>query len=162
MPTVSVHRVIDAPPEEVWAAIADIERAARWNRAWGRIEFRSQQRQGLGTTFRVEAEGGHSAEFEVVAWEPPQLLAFAPLPYPSALHGLSPIAIETQAFYLRPSGDGRTELHLTATATTHGLRGWLWGRLFWPGYQKQGLRRALEAIAALFQPETEETALSDD
>lgn len=162
MPSVSVRQIIDAPPEEVWAAIADIERAGRWNHAWQRIEFLGEQREDIGTTFRAQAEGGHSAEFEVVAWEPPQLLAFAPLPYPSALHGLSPIAIETQAFYLRPSGDGRTELHLTATATTHGLRGWLWGRLFWPGYQKQGLLRALEAIAALFQPQVEERARSDE
>ena len=153
MPTVTVRRIIEATQREVWAVIADIENAGRWNEAWQRIEFLSSQREGLGTAFRAQAEGGHVAQFEVVAWQPPEYIAFAPRgedPQGSYL-----ITLESHAFYLqhieRGERAGQTELHLMATARSHGLRGWFLGRLFWPGYQKPGMRRALEAIAALVE-----------
>jgi|GEM_PF-1128219 len=157
MPTVSARGMIDAPQEEVWAALADIENAGRWNKAWARVEFLGEQRHGLGTVFRTYSADGGSAEFEVVAWEPPDFLAFAPRSAPLRPPADRFLTVESQYFYLRPNDDGRTELNLVATASTHGLRGWLMGHLLWPGYQRQGLRRALAAIAALFEPEPEET-----
>jgi uncharacterized protein YndB with AHSA1/START domain len=155
MPTVTVRRAIGAPQEEVWAAIADIERAARWNQTWQRIEFLSSQREGAGTTFRAHAEDGDVAEFEVVAWRPPEFIAFAPRPDPSG-SGDYWITLESHAFYLQPAGGEGTELHLMATARSHGLRGWFRARVFWSDHQKPGLHRALEAIAALFEPEEAE------
>jgi uncharacterized protein YndB with AHSA1/START domain len=157
MPTVGVRRIIAAPQQEVWDALADIENAGRWNQAWQDIEFLSRQRQGVGTAFRAQTEGGQSAEFEVVAWEPPEYIAFAPRQTPE---GEEPpagylITLEAQAFHLRPREEGRTEVSLLARADSHGLRGWLVGRLFWPGFQKQGMRKALAAVAALFEPEPE-------
>ncbi len=151
MPTVTVRRIIAAPPEEVWAAIADIENAGRWNQAWQRIEFLSSQREGLGTAFRAQAEDGGAADFEVVAWEPPRYIAFAPRGEPPPGDYL--ITLEAHAFYLQPVGDDRTELHLMATARSRGLRGWLLGRLLWPGFHKQGMRQAIEAVATLFEEE---------
>ena len=149
MPTVTVRRIIAAPQRDVWATIADIENAGRWNEAWQRIEFLSSQREGLGTAFRAQAEEGQVAEFEIIAWQPPEYIALAPRG--EGPQGSYLITLESHAFYLRPAGERQTELHLMATARSHGLRAWFLGRLFWPGYQKPGMRRALEAIAAMVE-----------
>src|SRR3972149_9061561 len=80
MPTTSESRLSAAPQAEVWAAITDLEAAARWNQVWQRVEFLSSQREGVDTTFRAHTEDGLAHDFRISEWEPPQYVAFAPLP----------------------------------------------------------------------------------
>lgn len=150
MPTVSESRTIAASPEEIWAALADIENAGRWNSAWRRIEITSSQREGAGTTFRAHTEDGSAFEFRITHWVPGEYIAFAPVVQEGSQRYL--IRLDSQAFLLRPLAEDQTHVELIAAASSHGLRGWLLARFFWPGYQKHGLRRALDALQALFEP----------
>jgi uncharacterized protein YndB with AHSA1/START domain len=165
VPTTSESRLIAAPVAEVWAAITDLEAAARWNGAWQRVEFLSDQREGAGTAFRAHTEDGLAHDFLISAWVPLERIAFAPVRDESEKRYM--ITLESQAFLLRPVQDDRTNVTLFATAAGHGLRGWLTARFLWPAYQRQGLRSALDALQALFEPpenedeETEEAAATD-
>src|SRR3972149_506571 len=58
MPPTYESRTIAAPVAQVWAALADLEAAARWNHAWRRVEYLSDQREGEGTAFRAHTEDG--------------------------------------------------------------------------------------------------------
>ena len=153
MPTTYESRRIAAPVGSVWAAIADLETAARWNRAWRRVEYLSDQREGEGTAFRAHTEDGLAHDFTVSAWVPLQQIAFAPVPDETEKRYM--ITLESQAFHLRPDGEERTHVNLFATAAGHGPRGWLLARFVWPSYQRQGLRSALDALQALFEPPEE-------
>lgn len=157
MPTTSESRLIAAPRAEVWAAITNLEAAARWNRVWQRVEYLSSQREGAGTTFRAHTEDGLAHDFRITAWDAPEHVAFAPLEEePEEKRYL--ITLESQSFLLEVVGDDQTSVTLSATAAGHGLRGWLAARFLWPGYQRQGLARALDALQALFEPSAEEGA----
>ena len=149
MPTTSVSRIIAAPQEEVWAALADIAKAGRWNTAWVRIEITSPQQHGAGTTFRAHTADGHSFDFEVTHWAPPSYIAFAPIRRESERYE---ITMQSHAFLLRPIDDSHTQVELIASATCRGIRGRLVGLFLWPGHQKQGLNAALDALQALFEP----------
>ena len=165
MPTTYESRTIAAPVGSVWAAIADLEGAARWNHAWRRVEYLSDQREGEGTAFRAHTEDGLAHDFTISAWVPLQQIAFAPVPDETERRYM--ITLESQAFHLQPDGEDRTNVSLAATAAGHGLRGWLLARFVWPSYQRQGLRSALDALQALFEPpeegseDTEEAAATD-
>lgn len=152
MVSVSESRVIPAPDQEVWKALADVENARKWNGAWTRIELMSPQRHGLGTTFAAHTEGGDVFEFEITEWTPPERIAFSPIRGDGERFA---IMLERHEFQLSPAGEGLTAVKLTAHATAHGLKGHLIARLFWPGYQKQGLKVALDGLQAGFEPETE-------
>ena len=163
MPTTYESRTIAAPVGGVWAAIADLEAAARWNHAWRRVEYLSGQREGEGTAFRAHTEDGLAHDFVISAWVPLEQISFAPVPDETEKRYM--ITLESQAFHLRPDGEDRTNVSLAATAAGHGLRGWLLARLVWPSYQRQGLRSALDALQALFEPvedEEEEDAGEND
>jgi uncharacterized protein YndB with AHSA1/START domain len=150
MPTTYESRIIAAPVADVWAAITDLESAARWNQAWQRVEYLSSQRQGVGATFRAHTQDGLAHDFRISEWAPQEYVAFAPLPHaPEEQRYL--ITLESQAFLLEPADD-RTKVTLFAAAAGHGLRGWLTARFLWPGYQRQGLRTALDALQAIFEP----------
>jgi carbon monoxide dehydrogenase subunit G len=77
---ISGRRVIDAPPESVWAVLEDIEGQAAWmpDVAWIRAVGPSS---GLGARFRVRTRvlgvPATTDEIEVTAWEPPHRLAVA-------------------------------------------------------------------------------------
>lgn len=160
MPTVSESRTIAAPPEEVWAALADVENAGRWNTAWRRIEITSSQREGPGTTFRAHTEDGAAFDFQISHWAPGEYIAFAPLAREEGQRYL--IALESQAFLLHPLEDGRTHVELIASASSRGIKGWFLARFLWPGFQRQGLRRALDALQALFEPVQGEQQAGED
>ena len=153
MPTVSVSRTITASPQAVWAALADIEHAGRWNAAWTRIEFTSAQRHGAGTSFRAVTSDSDAFEFEVTHWAPPEYIAFAPIRGED--EDTYAVTLESHSFLLRPSGDSATSVELIAVASAHGLRGRLIGLFLWPGHQRHGLNMALDALQALFEPEEE-------
>ena len=150
MPTTYEARTIAAPVGSVWAAVADLEAATRWNHAWRRVEYLSDQREGEGTAFRAHTEDGLAHDFTISAWVPLERIAFTPVRDES--EGRYMITLESQAFHLRPDGDDRTRVSLSATAAGHGPRGWLLARLVWPPYQRQGLRSALDALQDMFEP----------
>jgi uncharacterized protein YndB with AHSA1/START domain len=153
MPSVSESRIIAATPQEVWSVLADVENARRWNKAWTRIEITASQRHGLGTTFVAHTESGDSFAFEVTKWSTPETIAFTPVREPGERHG---VMLDYHEFNLSPAGEEGTVVKLTAKATAHGLRGHVVARVFWPGYQKQGLQQALDALQAVFEPEAGE------
>jgi uncharacterized protein YndB with AHSA1/START domain len=157
MPTTSESRLIAAPRADVWAAITNLEAAARWNEAWHRVEYLSHQREGVGTTFRTHTEDGQTFDFRISEWAALEYVAFEPLrEEPEEQRYL--ITLESQSFLLEPVGDDHTNVTLSASAAGHGLRGWLAARFLWPGYQRQGLGRALDALQALFEPPQDEDA----
>lgn len=151
MPTTSVSRIIPAPPHDVWGVLSDIPNARRWNPAWDKIEFASNQTHGAGTRFRARVDDG-SYEFEVSDWIVPEFISFTPI---RGEHERYSITLESQAFRLTPVNDGATGVEIIAHASTSGFRGFLIGLLFWAGHQKQGLAHALDNLEALFVPETE-------
>jgi len=154
VPTVSARRRIDAPIDDVWAVLSDLKNAQRWNSAWENIELEGEGGAGEGAVFVVRSEDGLSNEFQISAWQPPQHVAFTP-------HGRHPeggdywISVEGQDIYLRPAGAEKTEVTVSATARTHGLRGWMVGLLVWPGFQRKGLKGMLDSLADLFKEERE-------
>jgi uncharacterized protein YndB with AHSA1/START domain len=155
MPATSESLIIAAPVAEVWRAVTDLEQARRWNGAWDRVEYLSDQREGVGTTFRAYGEDGLGHNFRISDWAPNEHVAFAPPEdEPEEDRGYL-INLRSQAFRLRALSDDATEVTLIASVTTNGLRGWIAGRFVWPSYQRQGLRSALEALRALFEPEDE-------
>jgi uncharacterized protein YndB with AHSA1/START domain len=160
MPTTSESRLIAAPRAEVWAAITNLEEAARWNQAWQRVEYLSSQREGAGATFRAHTEDGLAHDFRISEWAPDEYVAFAPLREEPEDQGYL-ITLESQSFLLEAAGPDHTNVTLSATAAGHGLRGWLVARFIWPGYQCQGLRRALDALQALFEPPQDEEPEAD-
>jgi uncharacterized protein YndB with AHSA1/START domain len=155
MPTTSESRIIAAPVADVWAAITNLEDAARWNQSWQRVEYLSSQRDGVGATFRAYNEEGIGHNFRISEWATNEVVAFAPLrDEPEQGHYL--ITLESQGFVLRPADDDHTDVSLFATAAGHGPRGWITARFLWPGYQRQGLARALDALQALFEPRSDD------
>lgn len=155
MPTTSVSRIINAPRDQLWAVLSDIAKAQRWNSAWSRIEFASNQTHGLGTRFRAETSGGENFEFEITNWSAPEYIEFSPVRYESERYG---IMLEAQAFHLSSESDDSTRVELMARASTHGIKGLVMGLFFWRGYQKQGLQYALETLASTFVPDEREAA----
>src|SRR3989304_4308275 len=104
MPTTYESRRIAAPVASVWAAIADLEAASRWNRAWRRVEYLSDQREGEGTAFRAHTEDGLAHDFLISAWVPLERIAFAPVRDESEKRYM--ITLESPAFHLRPGAEG--------------------------------------------------------
>jgi len=154
MPTASVSRIIAAPQERVWALLADIANAGRWNKAWGHIEFLSEHREGIGTTFRAHTNEGPAFDFQVTRWLPPKFIAFAPVRSQDDPPYL--ITLESQAFRLSPVDEGHTRVELVASASARGVRGFLLGLVLWRGYQKGGLHKALDSLQTLCEPERAE------
>jgi len=180
MPTTYESRLIAAPRAEVWAAITNLEAAARWNEAWHRVEYLSGQREGVGTTFRAYDEDGVGHNFQISEWAPQEYVTFKPLEEgPEEQRYL--ITLESHSFLLEPAGDDHTRVELTASASARSIWQWLRVRFsppghqkhilrrtlgalqapfewlllrffLWPGHQRQGLGRALDALQALFEP----------
>ena len=153
MPSVSESRVIAAPDQEVWGVLADVENARRWNAAWTLIEITSAQRHGVGTTFLAHTEGDEAFTFEITDWTPPETIAFAPIRDEGERFA---VMLDHHEFQLSAISEDETLVKLTAHATAHGLRGHVVARLFWPGYQRAGLKAALDALQAAFDSEAEE------
>jgi carbon monoxide dehydrogenase subunit G len=67
-----VTRLIEAPLETVWPALADLESHIRWMKDARSIEFVTEQRRGEGTRMRVETVVGPLRTMdvmEVTGWE---------------------------------------------------------------------------------------------
>ena len=146
MPSVTVRRVFEAPATRVWELIADIENAHQWNKAWQKIEVLSSLSSGSGTRFRAHNSDGERFDFQVVDWSP--LRGFSLIPVSTEGQDEA-IVVRSQTFGLVALSEREAELSLTASIVTKGLRGWIVGRTLWAGFQREGLMRALEAIADL-------------
>lgn len=159
MPSTSVSCVINAPREEIWAVLSDIAVAGRWNSAWSRIEFTSNQTHGSETRFRAHTDDGQTFEFQVTAWVAPEFIEFSPVRDEGERYG---ITLESQAFRLESVDETATRVDLSARASTHGIRGFILGLFFWRGYQKQGLNTALEGLSSIFEPEGAEAVEEEE
>jgi len=151
VPTVRVSRLINAPVGEVWRVIADLEGAPRWNRAWARVRLLSGP-AGQGALLRAEAEDGWTSDLEVGGWEPERRVLFVPRPGPDEDTGRYWLVLEGQSISLQPAAEGATLVTMEARARSRGLMGLVVGWVLWPGYQRRGLRAALDALAELFPP----------
>lgn len=156
MASVTASLVVPAPPAEVWAVLADVEKARIWNLAWKRIEVTSEATHGKGTRFRTYGDGADEPfEFEITEAVGPDLITFAPVRVPE--EDLYEVTLDCHSFRLQEVEGGHTRVELTAHATTRGIRGRLVGLFFWPGHQKAGLERALRGLGAVFGLEAEES-----
>lgn len=164
MPKTSVSRIIAAPQQEVWAILADIANAGRWNSAWSRIEITSSHQQGPGTSFLTHTKDGNTFAFEVIQWTPPEYITFAPIR--EADSELYPINLDSHSFALHPTDDNHTQVRVIACASSRGIRGRLISLFLWRGFQKQGLNSALDSLQKVFErpegdgAETEESTSS--
>ena len=150
MPNANVSRVIRAPQEDVWALLADVTQARRWNKYWTAIEFVSSQTHGAGTRFVAKTEGGDRFTFDICEWDAPQRIAFCPVREPGERYG---IALDSHIFEVRPISGDESEVTITASASASGFRGRLVAMFFWAGHQRDGLNAAMDALQGIFQPE---------
>lgn len=73
MARLRVSTRLDAPPDEVWADLADISTHVEWMRDAVGITFTSPQHDGVGTTFDCATKVGPfrlTDRMEITAWEP--------------------------------------------------------------------------------------------
>jgi uncharacterized protein YndB with AHSA1/START domain len=164
VPSASVKRVVDAPVQEVWAVISDLEHAKQWNHAWDSIEITSAQRHGVGTTFRANVGEGMAFDFEVTDWSNHERLTIAPIRHPTERY---PLMLEEQTFLLREAPDDMTFIELKSVASAHGVRGRIYGMFFWAGHQQGGLNEALDRIEDIVDPpgdddDDDEEAVDDE
>ncbi len=75
MPAISLATTIDAPPEEVWAAIADPTTHTDWMADAESIEITSDGPVGVGTEMRCVTRVGPIRTkdlMRIVVWDPPR------------------------------------------------------------------------------------------
>lgn len=73
MSRISVSIELEASPDEVWAAVADIGSHVEWMADATAIRFVGDQRTGVGTTFDCDTQVGPLRlvdRMEVTSWEP--------------------------------------------------------------------------------------------
>jgi uncharacterized protein YndB with AHSA1/START domain len=78
MGRVVVHRLIHAPVETVWDALADIESHVEWMADARAIRFTSSTTAGLGTAFDCDTRVGPlrlTDKMEITEWVPEQAMA---------------------------------------------------------------------------------------
>ena len=99
MTAIRVHETIDAPPEAVWASIADIATHVRWMEDAVAIRFTSDARSGVGASFDCDTKLGPfrlTDRMVVTEWAPPRVLAIR---HAGVVTGAG-------RFVLAPAGDG--------------------------------------------------------
>lgn len=73
MSRIRVSTVIDAPPKVVWAAVEDVGTHVEWMNDAVAIRFRTEQTQGVGTTFECDTTVGPfrlTDVMEITEWRP--------------------------------------------------------------------------------------------
>ncbi len=149
--TFSTDLEIAAAPERVFAAMTDLDAAARWMMGLVRMEKLTEGEFGLGTQFReIRRIFGKEAteEFEVTAYEPPWL-------YGLRLDGSMGASVRSEylfSYELEPEGPG-TRLHATGLVRIPGLLARLLGRLF-VGSMKKAYDKDLFALKAYLERDT--------
>jgi uncharacterized protein YndB with AHSA1/START domain len=77
MTAIRVATTIAAPPDRVWAAIADISSHVRWMEDAVAIRFTSPSHAGKGATFDCDTRIGPlrlTDRMEVAEWDPPRVM----------------------------------------------------------------------------------------
>jgi uncharacterized protein YndB with AHSA1/START domain len=140
VPVTRVSRTLAAPPDAVWAVLADAHHQPRW---WPRVR-RVEGVDERGFTQVMITERGRvvRADFRVVEREEPRRLRWRQELAGTAFEGLLAEAETTLA--LAPSGAGETEVH----AELHQrLRGW--SRLVPFLFRRAAARQLAEALEGL-------------
>ena len=73
MPRIRVHTTVDAPPETVWAYLADIDSHVQWMHDAVRIRFLTTRTSGVGTRFECDSKVGPfqtTDVMEITEWKP--------------------------------------------------------------------------------------------
>jgi len=102
MARVRASVIIEATPDQVWAAVEDISTHVDWMHDATAIRFTTEQRAGVGTTFDCDTKVGPLKlvdRMEITAWEPARTMGVRHV-------GL---VTGTGAFHLREAATGRTE-----------------------------------------------------
>ena len=75
MAHLDIRKFIAAPPDAVWAVLADLEHQAAWMVDVRRLEITTEQKQGVGAVLHVTSElfGQPLVKdvMEITAWQPP-------------------------------------------------------------------------------------------
>ena len=120
MPSSSHSTIVPAPPEAVFAFIADGENAKAWRP--GVLDIKHVSGSGVGATYAqgVRGPGGRriAADYEITEYEPGRRLAFRATAGP-----VRPVG----AYTLTPTPGG-TKLDFELTAALGGIKGMLMGR----------------------------------
>lgn len=135
-----VKRSIDAPPDRVFAAVADIPNLTDVNPSVVKIEVLSEKRSGLGTRFReTRLMNGKEAvtELEITEFVPDERIRMV-----ADSHG----TIWDTVFTVQ-AARGRTELELRMDAHAQKLLPKLLNPIF-KGLFKKGLDRHMDAVQA--------------
>ena len=99
MTTITRTRDFAAPPATVWATLADFDALALWAADIDHSSLTTDQREGVGTTRRVQM-GQVTLIERVTAWEPDHRLAYE-------IEGLLPLVKSaTNTWTLTPTADG--------------------------------------------------------
>jgi uncharacterized membrane protein len=120
MPSAKHSVVIERPVSEVFAFVADGERAPEWRS--GVLDIHRRSGEGAGSTYTQGVKGPMGrrieADFEVTVYEPLRRLEFQTVSGPVRPHG---------RYDFEPSGEG-TRVTFALDADLGGLRGLLLGR----------------------------------
>ena len=120
MPSATHSVVIERPVSEVFAFVADGERAPEWRS--GVLDIHRTSGEGAGSRYTQGVKGPMGrridADFEVTVYEPDRRLEFQTVSGPVRPHG---------RYEFEPSGDG-TRVTFSLDAELSGLRALLLGR----------------------------------
>jgi uncharacterized protein YndB with AHSA1/START domain len=133
---VAVAVEIERPIHEVWSFVADSERTVEWIAEFTAVHKESPGPTGVGTIVRYEI-GNRSGTWEIVAWDPPNRVAWDGPPLTRMGGGGRPRGFHE----LRAIGDARTLLTMHFQPELSGTL-----VLFRP-YLKRWLRRQRDADA---------------
>ena len=141
MSRTEVQRTIAAPPDVVFAAVADVQHFSRAVDDIVRVEFVSEMRAGLGTRFReTRVMRGREAtvELEITEFAPPDRVRFL-----SEAGGVQWDSV----FEVEAAGDGCSRLALVMEATPLTVA----SRLMVPlmkGMVRKAIARDMDAVKA--------------
>jgi uncharacterized protein YndB with AHSA1/START domain len=139
MATFTRSIVIQAPVENVWTILAELERWPEWTASMRSVRALGEGRPGVGARYRVEQPKLQPAEFTISDWRPPHSFTWrmgTPALSAVAVHTLTPM----------PEGCG-LELKLDYRGPLAWAVGVLAGKLTreYMSLEAEGLKRRAEA-----------------
>jgi uncharacterized protein YndB with AHSA1/START domain len=135
---------VAAPPERVWRALTELDRAGEWMPGFVRAERLTGDGFGVGTRWRETRKVfGKEAteEFEVTEFEPPSSLGL----FVDGRKGAMKQGEFRFRYRLEPAGGG-TDVHLHSRVGGFGPIAGFFARLF-SGYFRKACEKDLKALA---------------